>query len=172
MSHVPKFIMPSIWHFLLRYHYLSNDADILEHIGLTLDRIAAGGIYDQVGGGFARYSVDGEWFAPHFEKMLYDNAQLMSLYSEAFAVTGRTRYREVVFETLAWLQREMTHPDGGFYSALDADSEGVEGKFYCWTEAELDQLLGANSKRFKEFYQVTPNGNWEHGMNILFMIAR
>lgn len=167
MSNVPKFIMPSIWRFLLRYHYLTHDAEIIEQVGLTLDRIAGGGIYDQLGGGFARYSVDGEWFAPHFEKMLYDNAQLMSLYSEAFAVTGKPRYREVVFETLAWLQREMTHPDGGFYSALDADSEGVEGKYYCWTAGELDRLLGDNATRIKEYYQVTPSGNWEHGMNIL-----
>ncbi|HTF20186.1 MAG TPA: thioredoxin domain-containing protein [Chryseolinea sp.] len=168
MNNVPKFIMPSIWRFLLRFHYLTHDEDTLQQIGLTLDRIAAGGIYDQLGGGFARYSVDGEWFAPHFEKMLYDNGQLMSLYSEAFAVTGQMRYREVVFETLAWLQREMTHPDGGFFSALDADSEGVEGKYYCWSSDELDQLLGDNAARVKDYYHVTPTGNWEHGMNILF----
>jgi uncharacterized protein YyaL (SSP411 family) len=170
MSHVPKFIMPSIWRFLLRYHYLAKDADILEHIGLTLDRIAAGGIYDQTGGGFARYSVDGDWFAPHFEKMLYDNAQLMSLYSEAFAVTHRDRYREIVYQTMRWLKREMMHPEGGFFSALDADSEGVEGKFYCWTSGELDRLLGPDAARFKEFYQVTDQGNWEHEMNILFRL--
>jgi uncharacterized protein YyaL (SSP411 family) len=168
MNNVPKFVMPSIWRFLLRVHILTNEERLSQHIALTLDRIAAGGIYDQVGGGFSRYAVDGEWFAPHFEKMLYDNAQLMSLYSEAFTVTGKMRYQEVVFETLTWLQREMTHPDGGFYSALDADSEGVEGKYYCWTADELDQLLGGNANRIKEYYQVTPSGNWEHGMNILF----
>lgn len=171
MNNVPKFIMPSIWRFLLRAQYLNNDSDLKQQIALTLDRIAAGGIYDQVGGGFARYSVDGEWFAPHFEKMLYDNAQLMSLYSEAFAVTAEPRYREVVTETLSWLHREMKHPDGGFFSALDADSEGVEGKFYCWTAQELDQLLGNEAPLVKEYYQVTPAGNWEHGMNILFRIT-
>lgn len=167
MSNVPKFIMPSVWRLLLRYQELRGDASILQHIGFTLDRIAAGGIYDQVGGGFARYSVDGEWFAPHFEKMLYDNAQLVSLYSEAFAVTGTARYREVVYETVDWLLREMTHPEGGFYSALDADSEGVEGKFYCWTAEEIDRVLGNDAALIKEYYQVTAAGNWEHGINIL-----
>lgn len=170
MTNVPKFIMPSVWRFLLRYHYLSSDKEILQQIALTLDRIAAGGIYDQLGGGFARYSVDGEWFAPHFEKMLYDNAQLVSLYSEAFAVTGKPEYAQVVAETLAWLEREMTHPDGGFYSALDADSEGVEGKFYAWTAREMDDALGAASSLVKEYYQVSEAGNWEHGMNILHII--
>ena len=115
MSNVPKFIMPSIWRFLLRYHFLTGDESSLRQVQLTLDRIAGGGIYDQLGGGFARYSVDGDWFAPHFEKMLYDNAQLMSLYSEAFAVTGNPRYREVVNETRTWLEREMTSAEGGFY---------------------------------------------------------
>ena len=168
MSNVPKFIMPAIWRYLLRAYYVTGDSGILQQIGVTLDHIAAGGIYDQLGGGFARYSVDGEWFAPHFEKMLYDNAQLMSLYSEAFAVTGKPRYREVVMETFGWLQREMTNPEGGFFSALDADSEGVEGKFYSWTSNELDSLLGADAEIIKEYYQVTSSGNWEHGMNILF----
>lgn len=171
MSNVPKFIMPSIWRFLLRYHYLTDDPSALQQVALTLDRIAAGGIYDQLGGGFARYSVDGEWFAPHFEKMLYDNAQLMSLFSEAFSVTGDQRYRKVIMDTFGWLIREMTHTDGGFYSALDADSEGVEGKFYCWTAGEIDELLGAESTRFKDYYGVTPSGNWEHGMNILYTLA-
>lgn len=170
MTNVPKFIMPSVWRFLLRYHYLSSDKEILQQVALTLDRIAAGGIYDQLGGGFARYSVDGEWFAPHFEKMLYDNAQLVSLYSEAFAVTGKQGYAQVVAETLTWLEREMTHPDGGFYSALDADSEGVEGKFYAWTAREMDDALGPASSRVKEYYQVSETGNWEHGMNILYII--
>ncbi|MEJ1242332.1 thioredoxin domain-containing protein [Chryseolinea sp. T2] len=171
MSNVPKFIMPSIWRFLLRYYHLTDDDVSLDQIRLTLDRIAGGGIYDQLGGGFARYSVDGDWFAPHFEKMLYDNAQLMSLYSEAFSVTRNERYREVVNETLGWLKREMTNAEGGFYSALDADSEGVEGKFYCWQADELDHILGPKSASVKEYYQVSDAGNWEHGMNILHKVT-
>lgn len=171
MSNVPKFIMPSIWRLLLRYHHLTGDNTALQQVQLTLDRIAAGGIYDQLRGGFARYSVDGDWFAPHFEKMLYDNAQLMSLYSEAFAVTASPRYREVVNETREWLEQEMTSSEGGFYSALDADSEGVEGKFYCWTAPELDKHLGSDASIVKEYYQATPGGNWEHGMNILYAVT-
>jgi uncharacterized protein YyaL (SSP411 family) len=111
--------------------------------------------------------VDGEWFAPHFEKMLYDNAQLISLYSEAFSLTQNPDYRRAVYETFQWLQREMTHPDGAFYSALDADSEDVEGKYYTWTYAELEQLLGSDASLFCEYFGVTPAGNWEHGQNIL-----
>ncbi|MFM9075323.1 MAG: thioredoxin domain-containing protein, partial [Bacteroidota bacterium] len=126
-----------------------------------------GGIYDQVGGGFARYSVDGHWFAPHFEKMLYDNGQLLSLYSEAFLVTGNTLFRTVVEQTIEWLAREMTHPEGGFYSALDADSEGVEGKFYCWTADELAAALGPDHALAMEYFGCTAEGNWEHGRNIL-----
>src|ERR1700749_2369591 len=104
--------------------------------------MAWGGIYDQIGGGFARYSTDDEWFAPHFEKMLYDNAQLLSLYSEAYAVTQDELYKQVVYETVEWLKREMTSEEGAFYSALDADSEGEEGKFYVWVFEELKELLG------------------------------
>lgn len=167
LDKAPKFIMPSMWMWLLRYHHLTQNQQALLHINLTLSKILQGGIYDQVGGGFARYSVDGEWFAPHFEKMLYDNAQLISLYSEAYRVTQDEAYKRIVFETFAWLQREMSHADGGFYSALDADSEDVEGKFYCWTKSELTTLLGADAELVIEFYGVTEAGNWEHGMNIL-----
>ena len=170
MSNVPKFIMPSIWRFLLRYYYLSGRTEALMQVVLTLDKISAGGIYDQAGGGFARYSVDGEWFAPHFEKMLYDNAQLLSLFSESWAVTGNSTYQRIVNETFDWLQREMTHPDGGFYSALDADSEGIEGKFYCWTAEEINALPITNVQAIRDFYQVTDSGNWEHGLNILHRV--
>lgn len=167
MEKAPKFIMPSLWLWLLRYHHITKHEQALTHINLTLTKIIQGGIYDQVGGGFARYAVDGEWFAPHFEKMLYDNAQLLSLYSEAYKVTRNEAYKRVVYETFHWLQREMRHPEGGFYSAIDADSEGVEGKFYCFTKSELTMLLGADADLLCEFYGVTEAGNWEHGMNIL-----
>jgi uncharacterized protein len=167
LDKAPKFIMPSIWLWLLRYHYLTGNKAAVNHINLTLLKILDGGIYDQVGGGFARYSVDAEWFAPHFEKMLYDNAQLMSLYAEAFTLTHHPDYKRALHETFSWLKREMTHPEGGFYSALDADSEGVEGKYYCWTKQEIDSLLGNDAGLFCAYYGVTESGNWEHGQNIL-----
>jgi uncharacterized protein YyaL (SSP411 family) len=164
----PKFIMPSVWLWLLRFHYLSGNQAALNQINLTLKNIFYGGIYDQVGGGFARYSVDGEWFVPHFEKMLYDNAQLISLYSEAFQVTGDAEYKQAVYETFGWLMREMTHPQGGFYSALDADSEGIEGKFYRWTYPEVVSVLGDAAGDLCTFYNIIPKGNWEQGTNIPF----
>src|SRR5690606_36485052 len=167
MSRAPKFVMPSVWMLLLRCHQLSGNDALLEQVNLTLKKVAMGGIHDQVGGGFARYSVDGEWFAPHFEKMLYDNAQLMSLYSEAYAITGDIEYVRVVSGIFDWLTREMTHPDGGFYSALDADSEGEEGKYYVWTKAEIVQHLGEHAELIGEYFSVTHEGNWEKGNNIL-----
>ena len=164
----PKFPMPSVWQFLMRYAFQSKDAVAQSHLKLTLNKMATGGIYDQLGGGFARYSVDGEWFCPHFEKMLYDNGQLVSLFSEAYTYTNEQLYKETVYETIGWLKREMTDPEGGFYSALDADSEGVEGKFYVWTKSEIDAVLGEASEEFCKTYQVTEQGNWEHGVNILW----
>lgn len=163
----PKFIMPSIWLWLLRYWHLTNDTDARDHTLFTLKKIAQGGIYDQIGGGFARYSVDGEWFAPHFEKMLYDNAQLLTLYSEAYTITKDDFFKTIIIETFQWLQREMTHPDGGFYSALDADSEGIEGKYYIWTHEELFKVAGDNSNLIADYFEATSQGNWEHGANIL-----
>ena len=165
-NRAPKFPMPSNWLFLLRYYHYSENTQALQHLELTLDRIAMGGIFDQVGGGWARYSTDAEWLAPHFEKMLYDNGQLVSLYSEAFQVTGKKLYREAVYKTIAWLEREMLDAPGGFYSALDADSEGEEGKFYVWNEQEVDELLGERSALVKAYYDVSAGGNWE-GKNIL-----
>lgn len=167
-SRAPKFPMPSIWLFMLRYFRSSNNPEALEHLKLTLNKIAQGGIYDQLGGGFARYSVDGEWFCPHFEKMLYDNGQLVSLYAEAYSLTKEPLYKETVYETIEWLSREMVNAEGGFYSALDADSEGVEGKFYTWTKHEIEHILGENAGGFCETYQVTEEGNWEDEVNILW----
>jgi uncharacterized protein len=163
----PKFIMPSVWLFLARYYHISKKEKALEMLNLTLKKIAAGGIYDQLGGGFARYSVDGEWFAPHFEKMLYDNAQLISLYSEAYSLTKEETYKRVVYETINWLEQEMTSRQGGFFSALDADSEGEEGKFYTWTKSDLDNLDARERGLLLTYYGVTNSGNWEHGKNIL-----
>jgi uncharacterized protein YyaL (SSP411 family) len=167
LEKAPKFIMPSVWHFLLRYHFITKNEEALNIVSYTLEQIACGGIYDQIGGGFARYSVDTKWFAPHFEKMLYDNAQLLSLYSEAFAITKNELFKEVVYETIQWLKSEMTSYQGGFYSALDADSEGVEGKFYTWTHEELKQALGDDLEIVEKYYHSTEEGNWEHGRSIL-----
>lgn len=170
LDRAPKFVMPSIWLWLLRYHKAAGNQRALEMVLFTLRKLAAGGIYDQLGGGFARYSVDAKWFAPHFEKMLYDNAQLLSLYAEAYRVSPEPRFREVIDETVGWLRREMRHPEGGFYSALDADSEGVEGKFYTWTDEELTEALGDDAEAIRHYYKATKSGNWEHGRNILHRI--
>ena len=131
--------------------------------------MANGGIYDHIGGGFARYSTDAIWKVPHFEKMLYDNAQLVTLYANAYQFTKNEHYKTIIIETLEFIEREMTSNEGGFYSSLDADSEGVEGKFYVWDKTELDQLLGENAALIQEYYNVTSSGNWE-GANILYTI--
>ncbi|AEI50409.1 thioredoxin domain-containing protein [Runella slithyformis] len=169
MDRAPKFPMPSIYKFLLRYYALTQNPEALRHIELSLNRIALGGIYDHVGGGWARYSVDDEWFIPHFEKMLYDNGQLLSIYSEAYTLTKNELYKSRVYETIDWLEREMTSTEGGFYSALDADSEGVEGKFYVWTQAELRSVLGDDFEWFSKLYNIRASGNWEHGYNHLHL---
>ena len=157
----PKFPLPSNYAFLLDYAVLSQNEKALAQVELTLDKMARGGIYDQIGGGFARYSTDANWKVPHFEKMLYDNAQLISLYSKAFQVFGKTEYKTVVCETIDFLEREMQGTEGQFYSALDADSEGEEGKFYVWNKAELQELLGADYALFEKYYNVNPKGAWE-----------
>ncbi|MGK7392667.1 MAG: thioredoxin domain-containing protein [Candidatus Cyclobacteriaceae bacterium M2_1C_046] len=164
----PKFPMPAIWIFLLRYFNFSKNTDVLDQVKLTLDKMALGGIYDQIGGGFARYSTDSKWLVPHFEKMLYDNGQLVSLYSEAYNLTGDRLYKHTVYQTAEWLEREMMHENGGFFSALDADSEGEEGKFYLFTKDEIEQMLPTDLSALAiDYYNITGNGNWEDGKNIL-----
>ncbi|MGL4599399.1 MAG: thioredoxin domain-containing protein [Bacteroidia bacterium] len=171
-NRAPKFPLPDNYKFLLRYVQLTRDTTLRKQVLLTLDKLAFGGIYDQVGGGFARYSTDMLWKVPHFEKMLYDNAQLVSLYCEAFRETQDPVYREVIEETLAFTARELTSPEGAFYSALDADSEGEEGKFYVWNKAELQTLLGENFSWFADVFNINSIGFWEHDNYILLRRER
>ncbi|MEC9209017.1 MAG: thioredoxin domain-containing protein [Bacteroidota bacterium] len=163
----PKFPMPNAYSFLLKYAHLAKNIEILNHVELTLDKMAFGGIYDQIGGGFARYSTDKSWKAPHFEKMLYDNGQLVSLYAEAYLKFKKPLYKEIVFESLEFIERELTAKNGAFYSALDADSEGEEGKFYVWNEHELKLFIREDFKIFKDYYNINSTGLWEHGNYIL-----
>jgi hypothetical protein len=158
----PKFPQPMNLEFLLRYHQRAGDPRALEMVDLTLTRMATGGIYDQLGGGFHRYATDARWLVPHFEKMLYDNALLARLYLHAWQVTRRTIYRQVVEATLDYVLREMTHPAGGFFSAQDADSEGQEGKYYVWAPSEFQTALGAPLARLcADYFGVTAAGNFE-----------
>lgn len=158
----PKFPMPDSLRYLLAAAEVTGRTDAKEHVFLTLDKMAMGGIYDQIGGGFARYSVDMIWKVPHFEKMLYDNAQLISLYCDAWKLSGKKLYQEVVEETMDFILREMTSPSGGFYSALDADSEGVEGKFYCWNPDDLKFLSQDDFHFAVRYFNINENGYWEH----------
>jgi uncharacterized protein YyaL (SSP411 family) len=163
----PKFPLPVGYQFLLFYNYLTKNKEALTAVDLTLNKMADGGIYDQIGGGFARYSTDAIWKVPHFEKMIYDNSQLVSLYATAYQATKNPKYKNVVYETLGFIERELTNKDGAYYSSLDADSEGEEGKFYVWKKSELQNLLGKDAELVADYYQVTDQGNWEHGHNIL-----
>lgn len=163
----PKFMLPTSWKFLLRAAVQFKDQTILNQVKITLEKMAFGGLYDQIGGGFARYSTDEIWKIPHFEKMLYDNAQLLQLYAEAYQVDPNTLYKQVVFETVEFLKREMLSPENGFYSALDADSEGMEGKFYTWTKTELQQILANDFDLFSKYFNVNSLGFWEHNRYIL-----
>jgi uncharacterized protein YyaL (SSP411 family) len=163
----PKFPQPMTYDFLLRSYCRNHNSKNLEFVELTLQKMARGGMYDQLGGGFHRYSVDSMWLVPHFEKMLYDNALLARLYLHAYQLTGKPVYRQVVEETLDYVIREMTHADGGFYSTQDADSEGEEGKFFLWTPNEVKALLGdTEGEIFCKAYDVTLQGNFE-GKSIL-----
>ena len=166
----PKFPQPMTLEFTLRYHQLYGDPAALEMVTQTLEAMARGGIYDQLGGGFHRYSVDDGWITPHFEKMLYDNAQLVRVYLHAWQVTGDAFYRSICEETLDYVVREMTDPAGGFYSTQDADSEGEEGKFFVWTPAEIREVLGDEAGAFIAAYGVSERGNFE-GKNILHYVG-
>ncbi len=167
----PKFPLPIGLEFCLAYGHQYKNREALDFLYLTLDKIAKGGIYDQIGGGFARYSVDGIWKVPHFEKMLYDNAQLVSLYAKTYQLNNSSLYEKSIRQTLAFIKREMTQEEGGFYSALDADSEGVEGKYYVWTYQEIEEVLGDEAPLFCDYFGVTEKGNWEEGSNILMQSA-
>ncbi len=164
-----KFPLPQNLITLMRAGHLLGQEDLLEAVNISLEKIAYGGIYDHVGGGFARYSVDEFWKVPHFEKMLYDNAQLVSAYAEAWQLSGRERYRRVVVDSIEFIQRELTAQEGVCYSSLDADSEGKEGKFYTWSYDEIEDLLGEDARLFCDYYNVHPFGNWEQ-TNILFVL--
>jgi uncharacterized protein YyaL (SSP411 family) len=167
MGTQPKFPQPMAYELLLRHWYRTSDEGSLKMVTTTLEKMARGGIYDQVGGGFARYSTDNTWLVPHFEKMLYDNAQLATLYLHAWQATGNPLFKRVVEETLNYVKREMTHSSGGFFSAQDADSEGEEGKFYVWNQDELESVLGMDlAKVASVYWDVTEHGNFE-GKNIL-----
>ncbi len=158
----PKFPQPMILDFLMRYAHRSKRLEPMRLVDLTLEKMAFGGMYDQVGGGFHRYSTDAQWLVPHFEKMLYDNAQLAQAYLRAYQVTGDTLYRRICTETLDYVRREMTDPGGGFYSAQDADSEGEEGKFFVWSPPQVEEVLGAeDGALFCRFYDITERGNFE-----------
>ena len=170
IGRAPKFPQPMIWDFILRFWRRTGNPTALEMLKLTLTRMARGGMYDQLGGGFHRYSVDGQWLIPHFEKMLYDNGQLARLYLHAWLATGDPEYRRVAEETLDYILREMTHLEGGFYSSQDADSEGEEGKFFVWTPEEIRAALGDDelARVALRYWGVDDGPNFE-GKNILWV---
>lgn len=168
----PKFPSTMALQWLLHWHHFSGNPEALQHAFFSLEKMARGGIYDQIGGGFARYATDREWLIPHFEKMLYDNALLVSVLADAHKISaqnpsGAHPWAEIIEQTLGYIAREMTNEEGGFYSAQDADSEGVEGKFYVWDKSEIDSILGEDAALFGAFYDVTEAGNWEE-KNILW----
>ena len=167
-GNAPKFPQTFSIQYLLRHYHFTNNETALQQALLSLDKMIYGGIYDQLGGGFARYSTDNKWLAPHFEKMLYDNALLLGVLAEAYQITHNKLYADTIAQTVDFIEREMLSEEGGFYSALDADSEGVEGKFYVWAKNEIDELLGNDAELFSEYYDVTEHGNWEHA-NILWV---
>jgi uncharacterized protein YyaL (SSP411 family) len=165
-GNAPKFPQTFSIQFLLRYYYYSKEQAALDQALLSLEKMVRGGIYDQLGGGFARYSTDDQWLAPHFEKMLYDNALLVIVLAEAYQMTHKELFRDTIKQTMDFINRELSDGEGCFYAALDADSEGVEGRYYVWDKKEIDEVLGKEADLFNEFYGVTEAGNWE-GKNIL-----
>jgi uncharacterized protein YyaL (SSP411 family) len=172
MANSPKFMMPNNYHFLLRFAHQKNDNDLLEFVNLTLTRMAFGGVFDTVDGGFSRYSVDNKWHVPHFEKMLYDNGQLVSLYSDAYKLTANPLYKEVIEKTLSFVEKELMNEDGGFYCALDADSLNEEnhleeGAFYVWKIPELKTIIGEDFDLFSQVFNINTFGLWEDGNYVL-----
>ncbi|MDP5105626.1 MAG: thioredoxin domain-containing protein [Polaribacter sp.] len=171
-AEVPKFMMPNNYQFLLRYAYQNNDKELQKNVENTLTKMAFGGLYDQIEGGFSRYSTDKKWHIPHFEKMLYDNAQLVSLYSNAYSHNKMPLYKEVVFETLDFIEKNLTSPEGAFYSSLDADSynsENIleEGAYYVWKKEELKEILKSEYKLFSKYYNINSYGLWENDNYVL-----
>jgi hypothetical protein len=167
-----KFMMPNNYHFLMRYAYQNTDKKLLDYVNLTLTKIAYGGVFDQIGGGFSRYSIDEKWHVPHFEKMLYDNAQLVSLYADAYLIYNNELYKDVVKQTLVFIKNEMTNTNGAFYSSIDADSKNNEGKleegaFYVWNQEQLKTLLKTDFKLFSDYYNINDFGLWENNNYIL-----
>ena len=172
LAGMPKFMMPNNLHFLLKYSYQTNNTEIQDFVNLTLKKMAFGGVYDQIGGGFSRYSVDNKWHIPHFEKMLYDNAQLVSLYSDAYKATKNELYRKVVYKTIDFVNSELKDESGGYYSSLDADSKTIngaleEGAFYVWTAEELKDTLKDDYTVFSNYYNINPYGYWEDDNYVL-----
>jgi len=172
MASSPKFMMPNNYHFLMRYAHQKKDNALLEFVNLTLTRMAFGGVFDTVDGGFSRYSVDNKWHVPHFEKMLYDNGQLVSLYSDAYKLTSNPLYKEVIEKTLSFIERELMNEDGGFYCALDADSLNAEnhleeGAFYVWKIPELKNIIGEDFDLFSQVFNINTFGLWEDGNYVL-----
>jgi len=172
MASAPKFMMPNNYHFLMRFGYQKKDNNLLEFVNLTLTRMAFGGIFDTIDGGFSRYSVDNKWHVPHFEKMLYDNGQLVSLYSDAYKLTGNPLYKEVIEKTLSFVEKELMNAEGGFYCALDADSLNTEnhleeGAFYVWKIPELKAIIGDDFELFSQVFNINTFGLWEDGNYVL-----
>ncbi len=171
-NRAPKFMNPDNYKFLLRYAHQTNDKKLMDHVNLTLKKMAYGGVFDQLGGGFSRYSVDIKWHVPHFEKMLYDNGQLVSLYSDAYLITKDELYKDIVTETLDYIKTEMTTENGAFYSSLDADSntpegELEEGAFYVWQKDSLKTILKDDYELFSDYYNINSYGLWEHDNYVL-----
>ena len=169
-GHAPKFPQTYAIQFLLRHYHFFGTDEALQHALLSLKKMIRGGIYDHVGGGFCRYSTDAQWKVPHFEKMAYDNALLLMVLTEAYQISKDEEIKDAVFETVAFLKREMLDAEGGFYAALDADSEGVEGKFYVWSKNEFDEIVGTDASILHGYFNISDVGNWEHS-NILFTKA-